>query len=130
MNLVQSISYPELLVSENGDVYLKETGERVSVSSNHSSCRRGAVVSFRSNGKYKIISIANIVFEAHVKKSRISTSDFIEFIDGDEFNYKASNLRSVVGRNSRRKPIKREADETSPRPGYSTWMNGNDEVFV
>jgi hypothetical protein len=124
--LIQSYSHPELLVSEDGDVYLKDTMQRVSKVRDHGYSTRGYVLVYKYAKKHKNVSLLSLVFETHVKKAKITSNDFVECIDGDEYNPVASNLQSINGRKFRKKPnrVSKKSDE-----GYSTWMNGESELF-
>jgi hypothetical protein len=63
---------------------------------------------------------------AHVKKAKIQTNDYVETIDGDDFNPAANNL--TYGSRYRKPAKKKKVTQTGE--AYSCWMNGNDEVFV
>jgi hypothetical protein len=118
------MSHPELLVDENGTVFLKDNMKKVSLVRDHGYSTRGYVLVYKYKGKHKNVSLLSVVFETQVKGSKITSSDFVEPKDGNEYNYHPSNLHSVGGRYSRRKPNRAGKTED----GYSTWM-GIDEVY-
>lgn len=124
--LIRSFTHPELLVSEDGDVYMADTMKKLNLIRDHGYSTRGYIVVFKNNKKHKNISLLSLVYETHVKGSKISSNEFIKPIDGDEFNPKASNLISAPYREIRKK-IKRDSLSDN---SYSTWMNGHDEVYV
>jgi len=65
------------------------------------------------------------VYEAHVKQAKIAPNDYVECIDGDENNVRASNLE--LG-SRYRKPVKKK-DRKEPKESYECWMNGTSELF-
>lgn len=129
MNLVQSISHPELLVSDCGAIY--KDGQRLNHIQGHSLSIRGPIVAYWLNGKCKQISIIRLVYEAHVKKSKIESNDYIHALDGDEFNVKASNL--VAGSRYSKPVAKKKVVvtnvESKPKESWSCWQNGVDELY-
>ncbi len=125
MNLVKSITNPELLVSEKGDVFNSKTGNRISLTMNH--CYgRGYVVAYWHEGKQKRLSVAKLVVETHIKKAPLEKNEYIEFIDDNESNVHKDNLRifTLEKSNRGRKTKRKESEET-----YSTWMNGHEELY-
>jgi hypothetical protein len=125
MKIVRSISYPELSISDEGDVFDTQTGQRINLKKNHGLSVRGYVITYRIGQRYKTLSLVNLVYEAHVKRAKITASDYVEFLDGDEYNPKASNLTCFRASQSKKaKPFKREPGES-----YSTWMNGHEELY-
>jgi hypothetical protein len=123
MNLVKSINHPELLISENGDIY--KCGVRLKNSQNHT-YSRGFMVSYWHDGKQKRLSVAKLVCETFIKKAPLRDDEYIDYLDGNETNVNKDNLRifTLEKCNRGRKRRKKESDET-----YSTWMNGNAELF-
>lgn len=124
MSLKRSISHPELMISENGDIFRMDTGQRLNIIKDHGTTMRGPMIAYREGDRIKQLSVIRLVFEAHVKKSKIQSSDYVETIDGNDYNVKASNL--TYGVRHRTKPLKKE---TKSEP-YSCWLNGNDEVYL
>lgn len=124
MNLRQSISHPELLVSDNGDFYLE--GRRLPINMRHELTIKGPALVYRYRTKIKQLSAQRLVFEAHVIKRKIKITDHIDPIDGDLNNIKADNLKkgSKYIRGVRVKQVK------SSREPYSCWINGHDEVYI
>jgi len=123
MNIRKSISHPELLVGSNGSIYHASTGERINLMHDHGTTMRGHMIAYRHNGKIKQLSVIRLVFEAHIKKAKIQTNDYVETIDGNDFNPDASNL--TYG-SRYRKPEKKKVTHNGEE--YSTWM-GIDEVY-
>lgn len=124
--MIRSYSHPELLVSETGRVFCFDTGQEIKPIRDHQLTTRGYVVQFKaySNTKrIKTVSLLNLVYETHVKGSRIATTDVVRPIDGNDFNPLASNL---YGEDKRKGRTKKENNEER----YSTWLNGDDELFM
>ena len=128
MNLRRSISHPELMVSENGDVYRVDSGHRVNIIKDHGTTMRGPLVAYRDGDRIKQVSVIRLVFEAHVKKEKLEPNDYVETVDGDDYNVKADNL--TYGSRYRTPKKKKKNTENKPKESYYCWMNGNDEVFV
>jgi len=126
MTLRKSISHPELLVGSDGSIYRSTTGERINLIRDHGTTMRGHMIAYRHIDKIKQLSVIRLVFEAHVKKAKIQTNDYVETIDGDDFNPAANNL--TYGSRYRKPAKKKKVTQTGE--AYSCWMNGNDEVFV
>ena len=121
-NLRRSISNPDLMVSQCGIVFEADSGVKVPVLINHPTSIRGPIATYKSDGKYRTVSIQRMVYEAHVKRSRLPNSEQVEALDGDDMNVNAANLvRS--GKRLTQTNKKREDDT-----GYSSWM-GSDEIF-
>lgn len=124
MTLRKSISHPELLVGSNGSIYHADTGQRINLIHDHGTTMRGHMIAYKHLGKIKQLSVLRLVFEAHIKKSKIQLNDYVEVIDGNDFNPDASNLTT----GSRyRKPAKK-TKVNKDGEAYSTWM-GIDEVY-
>lgn len=126
MNLRQSISHPELLIGSDGTIYRASSGEKLNIIRDHGTTMRGFIVAYRHEGKIKQLSVLRLVYEAHVKKKPIESYDFIECLDGNDFNPSANNLTSG---SKYKKPVK-EVKKTQQYESYSCWMNGNDEVYI
>jgi hypothetical protein len=109
-------------VSETGEVVLAQTGHKVTVIISHGFGIRGPLISYKHDGKFKRLSLMNLVYEAHVKKRKISPSDCFEPMDGDDFNVRADNLTKTSDR-YRKTHKKRDTDP------YSCWANGIDELY-
>jgi hypothetical protein len=122
MSLKQSISHPELLVSEDGQIYYKE--QRINQIMSHGSFARGPMIAFWHDGKVKHLSVARLVYEAFIKQQKLVKNDIVDFLDDDEFNVHASNLTS-----GHRKSAHKRAAKVSQGEPYSTWMNGEGEIF-
>lgn len=123
MNLRQSISHPELLVGDDGTVY--KDGKRMNINVNHSMTIRGPTIAYWQDGKIKQLSVIRLVYEAHVKKAKITANDYVDCIDGDENNVHASNLST----GSRyKKPVQRK-DQRQNKESYDCWMNGVSELY-
>lgn len=122
MEIRRSISYPELMVSNLGDVYFYDTGKRINIIRDHGYSTRGFVVAYKYDGRFKNISVANLVYEAFIKRKKLTRNDYVEFKDSDEFNPRADNLESSM-RTARVTKTKKSNDGE-----YSTWM-GIDEVY-
>ena len=126
MTIRKSISHPELLVGSNGSIYYSTTGQRINLIQDHGTTMRGHMIAYRHLGKIKQLSVIRLVFEAHIKKAKIQTNDYVETIDGNDFNPDSSNL--TYGSRYRKPAKKKKTTQTGE--AYSCWMNGNDEVFV
>jgi hypothetical protein len=124
MTLRKSISHPELLVGSNGSIYLSTNGQRINLIQDHGTTMRGHMIAYRYNGKIKQLSVLRLVFEAHIKKAKIQTNDYVETIDGNDYNPDASNL--TTGSRYRKPAKKTKVDKNGE--AYSTWM-GIDEVY-
>ena len=110
------------MVSNLGEVVLSQTGLKPTVLVSHGFGIRGPLISYKHDGKFKRLSLLNIVFEAHVKGRKISPSDSFEPIDGDDFNVRADNLTKSSDR-YRKTHKKKDSDP------YSCWANGIDELY-
>jgi len=128
MNLKVSPSNPELLVSENGEVYVRETGKRLNLHRDHGYATKGPIVIFIQDRKHRQISVARLVYEAHVKGSKLTSNDYFEHKDMDDNNVSASNLVTISFRRNRKKPKVSSRGTESEK--YSCWLNGNDEVYI
>ncbi len=128
MNLIQSFTYPNLLVSECGRVFYALDMKEIKRTKNHQLTTRGYVIIYKrmvgNKVKTAAISLLNLVYETHVKKAPISNTDIVDCIDGDEFNPVASNLRS-----GGKKRVKSKIKDTVQDESY-TWMNGHDELYL
>lgn len=122
MIIRQSISHPELLVREDGAIFYN--GQRLNHIREHGESTKGPRVYYWIDGKVKQLSVIRLVYEAHIKKSLLTKGDYIDCIDGDENNTHASNLE-----NGCRKPVKRRKARPSEKEPYSTWMNGESELY-
>jgi PDZ domain-containing secreted protein len=127
MNLRQSISHPELLIGEDGEVY--KNGQRLNQIQMHASSIKGPIIAYYHDGKCKHLSVARLVYEAHIKGAKIETSDYIDTLDGDEYNVKASNLTSGPRYRKPAKKVKKESKESRPKESYDCWMNGHGELY-
>lgn len=125
MTIRKSISHPELLVGSNGSIYYSTTGQRINLIQDHGTTMRGHMIAYRHLGKIKQLSVIRLVFEAHIKKAKIQTNDYVETIDGNDFNPDASNL--TYG-SRYRKPVKKKKSISKTGEPYETWM-GIDEVY-
>lgn len=125
MNLKKSISHPELLVGSDGTIYHADSGQRINLIRDHGTSIRGHMIAYRHFGKLKQISVIRLVFEAHIKNAKIQPNDYIEPIDGDDYNPRMENLISA---SKYRKPIKRIKRVNLTSEVYETWM-GIDEVY-
>lgn len=126
MNLRESISHPELLVGSDGSVFHATSGQRINLIRDHGRSIRGHMVAYRHNGKLKQISVIRLVFEAHIKKAKIQTNDYVETLDGDDYNPMANNLTSGQ---KFRKPEKRIKRLNVTGEVYETWLNGHTELY-
>lgn len=122
MNLRQSLSYPELIVGDDGAIYYN--GKRLSHIKDHGYANKGPMVYYWHEGRVRHVSVMRLVYEAHIKKSLLTKGDYIDCIDGDENNTHASNLE-----NGLRKPSPKRKARPSEKEPYSTWMNGESELF-
>lgn len=127
MNLKVSPSNPELLIGDNGEVYIKSTGKRLNLIRDHGYSTRGPVVIFIQNKKHRNLSVARLVYEAHVKGSRLTTNDYFEHKDFDDNNVSASNLITISFKRNRKNPKKFNKNPDAEK--YSTWMNGHEELY-
>jgi hypothetical protein len=125
MNIRQSISHPELLVGSDGSIYYGESGQRINLIREHGTSIRGYMVAYRHLGKLKQVSVMRLVFEAHIKKDKVHLGDYVEVIDGDEYNPKVDNL--MAGKKYS-KPVKRSKKVITSGETYETWM-GIDELY-
>lgn len=126
MELARSISYPKLLVSLSGKVFYFTSRKEIMPIRNHQLTTRGYVIQFHvdeTSKKVKTVSLLNLVYEAHVKGSRIASTDVVRTYDGNDFNPVATNLYAVDKRKGRTK-------KPEPTDSYSSWMNGDDELFL
>lgn len=121
MNLRQSITYPELLVRDDGAIYYN--GQRLNHIKDHGYASKGPMVYYWHDGRVRHVSVMRLVYEAHIKKAALNKGDYIDPIDGDENNVQASNLE-----NGMRKPSVR-TKRPCEKETYSTWMNGESELF-
>jgi hypothetical protein len=119
----KSKQHPELLVSNTGNIYRAETGQRINISQNHCYAR-GSVIAYKNNGRHKTLSVAKLVCETFIKE--LDRDEYISFKDGNETNITVDNIEifKVQKSNRGRKPKRKESDET-----YSTWMNGHEELY-
>ncbi len=117
--ILRSISHPELMVGENGYIYYKE--ERLNQINDHGLVTRGPMIAYWYDGKIKQLSIARLVYEAHVKQEKLLPNDYVNFLSDNENNVHADNL--VMG--TRRKVYK----NTKPREAHECWLNGSTELF-
>lgn len=119
--LRRSISYPEVLVSSDGEFFSDLTGQKLDVVENHNYNIRGPVVNLGTAKKARMVAAMRMVYEAHIKKERVSRVEFIEAIDGNDNNIKASNLRKFV---------KGISDKKEKSDYDGSWMNGIDGVYL
>ena len=122
--LLPSPSFPNLLISEDGDVFSAKTLKRLKVVKNHSYNLHGPIVTFSLRGKAKQLSLMNLVYETFVKKDKLSKNEVIWPIDDDFNRIIASNLAPADMAKFRKKHVK---DSDS---GYSCWLNGDSEIFI
>lgn len=116
----QSISHPELMVSEDGSIY--KNGSRLNTIHEHGFSIRGPVVCFWHEGKIKHLSIMRLVYEAFIKESKIQPNDYVHAIDDDDKNTHANNL--VAGTR-----YKKKVERKTEKEPYETWMNGESELY-
>jgi len=127
MNLKVSPSNPELLVGDSGEVYVRETGKRLNLIRDHGYSTNGPVVIYKTNRIHRNLSVSRLVYEAHVKGSKLTAMDYFEHKDADDNNVSASNLVTVSFRRNRKKPQK--VNRLPEGEKYSTWMNGHSELY-
>ncbi len=108
-------------MSEDGEVVISQTGHKATILTTHGYAIRGPLVMYKHNGKFKKLSLMNLVYETHVKKRKISPSDTFEPIDGDDFNVRADNLAKSRDRYKTQKKTNKEP--------YNCWANGIDELY-
>lgn len=124
MKLKQSISHPELLVSECGQVY--KENKKLIVNTVHALSIRGPIITYKYQGKGKYISIMRIVYEAFINGKKLEINEHVEPLDGDEMNVNAKNL-TIVRKKLRQSRFKKSAPTESET--YHTWANGIDEIY-
>lgn len=123
MDLRRSFSHPDLLVSENGDVFYAKDKRRINKIKHHATSLRGYIVSYRAGNKTRSVSIAMLVYELYIKGEKMAPSDYVDFIDGNEFNCSASNLYSAIPRRNRKQSY------FSTDEKYDAYLNGLDELY-
>lgn len=118
-----SVTYPSLLVYEDGRVKHLDTGEFLQPQEPiNPTSSTGPVVRFRM-GKYtRYLSIQTLVYECYVKGKKKDRGEIVSCLDGDPYNYHRNNLvkYSRIDKGSRNK------DEDY----NGTWLNGDDEIFM
>jgi hypothetical protein len=87
-----SLSNPHILITNTGEVYLKETGEKCTVIDNHAYSTRGPVAQVRQGRGFRYYSVAKLVYENFVKKEKLTNTDYYAFKDGNESNVHYTNL--------------------------------------
>lgn len=119
----QSISYPELTVNEIGEIFLG--AKHLKPVFEHSCSTRGPVISYTYREKQKQVSAMNIIYEAWVKEDRITRADLIGVKNGNAFDLHPSNLCLA-----KRAPKRVEKlTQPSRAEGYTSWLNGDVELF-
>jgi hypothetical protein len=116
----QSLSVPELWLTENGEVYL-DRDKKLNLVVFHDYGIRGPIVNLRKGKSVRQISIYRLMYEVFVAGRKLSKSEHIEPIDGNDANCNVSNLKLNHVRLSDR--LRSSGEEV-----YSTWM-GIDEVY-
>jgi hypothetical protein len=120
MKTQQSLSTPELWVTERGEVYLNNE-KKINIVVFHDYGIRGPIVNFRKGKSVRQVSVYRMMYEVFVLGRRLSRSEHIEPIDGNDGNCEITNLRLNHVRFSDR--IRATNEES-----YFTWM-GIDEVY-
>lgn len=120
MKLTQSLSTPDLWVTENGEVWLN--GEkRINIVVFHDYGIRGPIVNFRKGKSVRQVSVYRMMYEVFILGRKLTRSEHIEPKDGNDANCSVSNLHLTYARPSDNH--KKPNDEA-----YSLWM-GIDEVY-
>lgn len=122
MEFRPSITWPQVEVSENGTVRLSDTKEILRPNLNHSMSTSGPTVYVRLGSNYiRQLSLKTLVYEAWVKKKKIVKGEFVEAINGDDLDCRASNLtRGTTYKGKKR------TDSKPEQPRYESWMGGDD----
>lgn len=120
---LESLSTIHLLVSNFGNVINRRRNKRLKINRYHSYNIKGPIITYQYGGRIRDISLMNLVYETHVKKQKLTKSDVVEPIDGDYQNVMASNLRAKAFKGKTVSP-------RSDNEGYSSWMNGDADIFL
>ena len=120
MKTFQSLSVPELWITENGEVF-HNNEKRMNLVVYHDYGLRGPIVNLRHNRSVRQISVFRMMYEVFVIKRKLSRAEHIEPIDGNDANVSVSNLKLTHVRFSDQMRGSREEC-------YYTWM-GIDEVY-
>ena len=126
MKLLQSISHPELLVSECGQVY--KENKKLTVNTVHALSIRGPIITYKYHGKGKYISIMRIVYEAYINGKKLEINEHVEPLDGDEMNVHAKNL-TIVSKKPRNSRFKNHRNASLETETHHPWANGIDEIY-
>jgi len=120
---LESLSTSYLLVSNLGNVINRRKNKKLQINRYHAYTIKGPIITYRYGGRVRDISLINLVYETHVKKQKLTKSDIVEPIDGDYQNVMASNLRAKVFKG-------KTVSSRSDNEGYSSWMNGDADIFL
>lgn len=113
-------------MSSCGKVFYYVSKEEIRPIRDHQLTTRGYVIQFNADEnskRIKTVSLLNLVYETHVKGSRYSSTEVVRTLNGNDFDPRSSNLFAVDKRKGRTK-------KPEPQDGYSSWMNGDDELFL
>lgn len=126
MSFLPSISHPELLVSNSGEVKYALSGKNIIPQFAHCHLIKGPIITFRHKKKSRQLSLMNLIFETHIKKEKLTRSEVVRVKDDNYQNMTSSNLELVAFKNKDKNyaPPKIETEK------FSCWMNGETEIFL